>query len=71
MTTPEMIEHNVQKYNAAVEEIRREVEKRFWKLELDSQLQWHFVTDQLGRHLCRPMPLPQLRGWIQGLPAQA
>jgi len=67
----EFMENAAQRYAAAVEVIRAEVEKRFWTLKLDPQLKWHYVEDQVGRRLCEPMTLPSLRGWIQSLPPQA
>lgn len=71
MTSADTIDFNTQNYNRQVEEIRREVEKRFYVLKFDDQLQWHYVEDQWGRRLCEPMILPCLRGWVGSLPPQA
>jgi len=65
------IDANTARYNASVDAIRKECEKRFLVLKMDEQLQWHYVEDQLGRRLCKPMILPSLRGWIANLPPQA
>ena len=71
MSKPTMVDWNTQNYNRQVDEIRREVEKRFWVLKSDEQLNWHYVEDQLGRRLCEPMILPSLRGWVASLTPQA
>lgn len=71
MTGADTIAWNTANYNRQVEEIRREIEKRFWVLKFDDQLKWHYVEDQLGRRLCEPMILPALRGWVSQLEPQA
>jgi len=71
MTGADTIEWNTDNHNRQVDEIRREVERRFWVLKMDEQLQWHYVEDQLGRRLSEPMILPSLRGWLKSLPPQA
>jgi len=71
MTGADQIAWNVENYQRQVAEITAEVEKRFWTLKLDQQLQWYYVEDQLGRRLCEPMILSSLRGWIKALPPQA
>jgi len=67
----EQINNAAARHEASVKALRDEVEKRFWALRLDPQLNWYYVEDQLGRRLCQPMILPSLRGWISQLPPQA
>ena len=69
--SPREAQSNAERYQASIDALRQECEKRFLVLKMDEQLQWHYVEDQLGRRLCKPMILPSLRGWIANLPPQA
>ena len=59
MTAASPIDWAGANYARQVDEIRAEVEKRFWVLRYDEQLKWHYVEDAVGvRHrlhvkLCR------------------
>ncbi|NDB95337.1 MAG: hypothetical protein EBZ78_04150 [Verrucomicrobia bacterium] len=71
MTAASTIDWAGANYARQVDEIRAEVEKRYWVLRYDEQLKWHYVEDGSGRRLCEPQTLPMLRGWVARLPPQA
>lgn len=67
----ELLSFEGMRHEAAVDALAKEAGKRFWRLEWDENLRWYRIVDAVGRELCPPRPLPELRGFFQNQPPQA
>jgi hypothetical protein len=71
VTTPEMLVERNESHLRQVEQLRKELGKRFMVLKFDESSRCFFVEDGRGGRVCEPQPLSRLRGWVSTLPPQA
>ena len=69
---PVFMTENARRFEEQIRTLEELAGKRFWTLQPEDNTRSRFVVkDQLGRILYGPEHLPSIRGFFQGLPAQA